>query len=168
MARPTTKTPAEIAAKLQAAADAAKVRAAKAANAGNPLLVQVETLVNARDKAIIANSRKLKGPNSFENRITAANLRMAWIEAERAEVTAADTLDRQVKDYLQQSLASLNIRLSDGENITQADVDEITQNVPTNPELPALIVATQAAETAWRSFSKNLKGEAVANTTEGA
>lgn len=167
MARPTSKSPRQIAEEAIAAAERAKVRAAKAEAAQNPRMAEIVNTIEGIDKALNGYSRKLKGPNSFENRLKSAELRTAWIRAEQALVTAQDALDRATKDYYQHSIAGLAVRISAGETITDADMIEIGNNVPQDPGILALATACNDAETAWRSFVAQNKGEANA-ASEGA
>ena len=160
MARNTSKTPAQIAQELQARADAAKIRAAKSDAAGNPLLAQVQTMVDNENKAIAGFARKLSGKNSFANRITSAELRLDWIRAEQALTVAQNASSKSIKDYLQHSMAGLAVRIADGETIVQADIDAIGQNFPVDPNMAALIEAETYAKNAWRAFVAANDGDA--------
>lgn len=171
MARPTQKTPEQLIAELETRLANARLRTAKAVAVGNPQVAKVQSVLDSVNKEIADYSRKLVGPNSFENRIKGIALRSAWIEAERNEIVASDTLARNVKDYLQHSMASLAVRVSEGQAITDGDVQSILDNVPTDPNLPALMQATSDAHTAWKGFTESNKVKlAVVPTenTEGA
>lgn len=157
MARPSKKTPEQLVAELETRLANARLRTAKAVAVGNPQVAKVQSVLDSVNKEIADYSRKLVGPNSFENRIKGIALRSAWIEAERNEIVASDTLARSVKDYLQHSMAGLAVRVSNGETIADTDITEILNNVPTDPSLPALMQATSDAHTAWKGFTESNK-----------
>ena len=160
MARNTSKTPTQIAQELQARADAAKIRAAKSDAAGNPLLAQVQSMIDAENKSIAGFARKLSGKNSFENRVNSAELRLDWIRAEQALTVAQNVNSKATKDYLQHSMAGLAVRIADGETITQADIDAIGENLPVDSSMASLIEAETNAKNAWRSFVAANDGDA--------
>lgn len=159
MARPSKKTPEQLVAELETRLANARLRTAKAVAVGNPQVAKVQSVLDSVNKEIADYSRKLVGPNSFENRIKGIALRSAWIEAERNEIVASDALSRSVKDYLQHSMAGLAIRVSNGEAIADTDITEILNNVPTDPNLPALMQATSDAHTAWKGFTESNKAK---------
>ena len=168
MARPTTKTPQEIANIAIAAAERAKLRAVKAETSDNPIVASLQKELDAYNKDIAALSRKLTGKNSFANRIANANARMAWIVAEQAETNAKDSLYRQVKDYLQHSLASVAIRISEGQTVSNDDVSNIIANVPTDSNLTELSLNTERLSKEWRALTQAQEaGDSPVATAEG-
>lgn len=168
MARPTTKTPQEIAANAMAAAERARLRAVKAETSDNPLVASLQKELDTYNKDIAALSRKLTGKNSFANRIANAEARMRWILAEEAETKAKDSLYRATKDYLQHSMADLAIRVSEGKAVTNDDVATILANVPTLPILASLTLETERLSKEWRALTQAQDaGEAPVATAEG-
>lgn len=153
MARPTTKTPAELLAELDKRRDAILAQAAKAKVAENPLLARLQNTRDTVAKDINALSRKMTGPNSFANRKLSIALRSAWIEAEEKQVAAQDKMLRNQKDFLDAEM----IRLGKLETVTEEDIENVARNMPTDDTLPALILATEEASAAFRAFtgSKN-------------
>lgn len=170
MARPSKKTSAQIAQELETRLANIRLRNAKEVAIGNPQVAKVQSVLDSVSKEIAEYSRKLQGPNSFENRLKGIALRTAWIEAERNEIVASDALSRSVRDYLQHSMAALSMAVAAGETITDDQVREILANVPTDTNLPGLMEATSNAHTAWKAFteSNKVKLEIVPNATEGA
>lgn len=168
MARPTTKTPQQLFEEAQKKAEAAKVRLAKATAATNPQIATLNGVLDSYNKDIAAFSRKLVGRNSFANRLRSLELRKAWVEAEQREIVASDAAVRKVKDYVQHSIAGLSVRIANGETVTDADVQEVMNNLPTS-NLYELTITTMEAETAWRSFTESIAASAndPAANTEG-
>jgi DNA repair exonuclease SbcCD ATPase subunit len=115
MARRSNKTPQEIAAELQRQADAAKARAALAEVSDNPILAPLQKELDTINRNIAGYSRKISGPQSFANRIEAARLRMAWIEAEQDSVTAANKIANAQREYLQQQINSVAQDIANGD-----------------------------------------------------
>jgi hypothetical protein len=164
MARNTSKTPAQIAQELQARADAAKIRAAKADSEGNPFLSQVQDMIDSTNKRIALYSRKLTGKNSFENRIRSAELRLTWIKAENALTVAENDLAKARKDYLQHSLAGMAIQVADGASMSDENVQAIVANLPEMEALGNLLTTESAAKEAWRNFVAENGGETATET----
>lgn len=177
MARPTTKTPAQILAELEAKTQAARIRLAQEGAKANPIMAKMVATRDAIAKDINALSRKLKGPQSFNMRKLGIALRSAWIEAEEAQTIAQDTLLRQRKDFVDASMAVLADRIAKGETVTDSDVTNILASMPNNPEIVGLILATETASQAFREFTaeKNANqkdsdtvAEPVQNASEGS
>lgn len=152
MARNTSKTPIQIANELQARADAAKARAAISTADGNPVLAQVQAMIDSKNKEIATNARKLSGKNSFEIRECSASLRLDWIRAEAALTVEKDSIDKIRKDYLQHSAADLAIRIANGETVSEGDVTTIVANLPYSEVLATLVSVEIDAKTAWRDY----------------
>jgi chromosome segregation ATPase len=157
MARRSNKTPQEIAAELQRQADAAKARAALAEVSDNPILAPLQKELDTINRNIAGYSRKISGPQSFANRIEAARLRMAWIEAEQDSVTAANKIANAQREYLQQQINSVAQDIANGDAPDAAEVSQIIDNMPKDANLPALMSATEEADAAWRQFAKDAK-----------
>lgn len=166
MARPTKKTPAELIAELETRLLNTRLKAAKSVAADNPQVSKIQSVLDSYTKEITDYSRKLVGPNSFENRLRGIVFRQAWIEAEQAEIVASDRLARSCKDYLQHSLADMSMRVSNGETIGDEFVDTVLANVPTDSNLPALMQATTEAHTAWKTFTDANKAKVSTPTVE--
>jgi hypothetical protein len=164
MARPTNKTPIEIAMELQAKADRAKARAAKEMASDNPQMEKLATVLASYNKEIAANSRKLEGPQSFDNRRKGIALRAAWIEAENAMVVAEDLLARERKQYLNDEMNLLAVRIAAGETVTDSEVDAILNDVP-HRDISELILACSNAEAAWRDHTAAVKAKGGKNET---
>ena len=168
MARPTTKTPAELLAELDKRRDAILAQAAKAKVSQNPLLARLQNTRDTVAKDINALSRKQTGPNSFENRKLSILLRTAWIEAEEKQVSAQNSMLRAQKDYLDAEM----VRLGKLDTISEEDIENVARNMPSDDNLPALILATEEASAAFRAFTgaknANEKVETVANPAPNA
>lgn len=158
MGRKSSKTPAELAAELETRARNIRLRAAKEEASTNPHVAALQSVLESTNKEIAEYSRKLVGPNSFENRIRSQELRKVWIEAEKAEVLASDTNARSVKDYLQHSIAELAIMVSENKEVPSGYVANILANVPQDANLAALAIQTIEAEKGWRDFTKAKAG----------
>ena len=157
MARKSTKTPAEITAELEKKLAAAKLREAMASTQDNPHVARLSSVIDDYSKEINVLSRKLKGPNSFENRLKSADLRTAWIRAEQAMTVAEDAYLRKAKQYVQTSLASIGERIGKGEKVSDADISDILNRIPEPDGLADLRVAEMETEAAWREFVASLK-----------
>ena len=159
MARNTSKTPAQIAQELQARATAAAIRAAKSEAQDNPMMAQIQALIDSTNKSIAGFARKLSGKNSFDNRVKSAELRLDWIRAEQALTIAENKLQKVSKDYLQHSMAGLAVKIADGEAVGPNEVNEIINNLPTDPNMAELAFRETETKNAWRDFVAANDGE---------
>lgn len=162
MARPTTKTPAELLAELDKRRDAILAQAAKAKVSQNPLLARLQNTRDTVAKDINALSRKMTGPNSFANRKLSIALRSAWIEAEEKQTIAQDALFRLQKDYLDSEM----VRLGKLETVSEEDIENVARNMPTDDNLPALIAECELARIAFRDFTGSKNANDKADTVE--
>jgi len=180
MTRNTKKSPLEIANELELKAQRARARAVKAEASSHPILSDIVRAVADANADLILMSRKINGPNSFDNRTEALRLRLAWIEAERdytvCAMAAAKGLrgDLQTKADMIASQAAKGLR---GDLQTKADMiasqiargeavnfnlqQFVTDYKVSNIHLETLEVAMNLAENKWREFVNT--GELKAN-----
>jgi len=157
MTRKTSRTPAEIAQELQARADAAKLRAAKAEAQTSPAIAYLNNMVNiatnARNKAKALASKT-------DSRIEALDLRKAWILAEH-NVAQAEIIRResQIQALKSQAMAFAEA-IANGGNLTEQDAVDAVESISLENFNDAIVNAkriAEAAEKAWRNANKNEK-----------
>jgi len=169
MARPTNKTPIQIAEELQLKADRARARAAVEMASDNPQIAKIADVLASFNKDIAGFSRKLTGPQSFENRLTGVRLRRNWIEAEQALVNAENTLAHDIKAYLAKEMQIAAGKVASGETLTDEYVQNVINGMPCDENVSVLADACHAAEMEWRKHTAEVKvkasakGETVAN-----
>jgi hypothetical protein len=168
MARPSKKTKLEIAQDLAAKAARAMDAAKLAEVEGNPLLKPIVDALDETNREIAGHSRKLTGPQSFENRRRLAALRSTWIEREADYIKAANVLANARRDYFHSEMAETATRIADGTDIPDAEeIAQIVENAPKDENLPALMLAVSEANAAWRDFSAGLKAGASEENASG-
>jgi hypothetical protein len=157
MSRTSKKSPQELATELQNRANRLLQRAALESAGSNPEVARIESVLANVGKMIAANSRKLVGPNSFENRKKSAELRLRWIEAEERLVKSEDAALRANREYLNGELVNIAAKLAKGETIDSALVDGVLLTLSSGTGDDSLLLETEAAEKNWRDFTASLR-----------
>lgn len=165
MARPTSKTPIQLAEEAELRAQRARDRAIKAETASNPLLKPLDDALAQASKDIAACSRKMTGPNSFENRLESIVRHHQFIEAEKDYTIEYDRNLRERKAYYNAELANVTRRIAKGENVTADEISDIVSNVPT-ADLDRLERALNEASNRWRSFISAKKATPAADSSD--
>lgn len=144
------KTPAEILAEAKAKLQAAEARVAREAAKDNPQVGQLNDYLESLNKEINSNSRQLNGPNSFENRVRAAQLRTDWINSQKQLIEAQDNILRNQKEAIQTEINALSERIANGEDVSDYDVNTFFNNLPTD-DLSDLIEEEANRKEAWKA-----------------
>jgi capsule polysaccharide export protein KpsE/RkpR len=169
MARKSNKSPQELLKEYEDRANRARIRIVSEEAKKNPTIAKLQTALDSFNKEIAANSRKLAGPNSFDNRIKSAEMRLTWIHAEQEAVIAAEAQAQECRKYLQNQVNDLTLRMSKGEQIADETVSEILENMPTDPNVAELVAKAELLNNEWRDAAKAMKeGENSETATAGA
>lgn len=151
----SSKTAQEIVAEAKARLLAAEAKVAREAAQDNPTIKQLNEVLESLNGDINANSRLLNGPNSFENRLNAAQLRATWIAAQKDLIECQDNLLRAQKDALQHRINAISEQIAvhdaeemDGELVLES-VDSVLENLPQN-DYADLVEAESVAKDAWK------------------
>lgn len=150
----SSKTAQQIVAEAKARLLAAEAKVAREAAQDNPTIKQLNEVLDSLNGDINANSRLLNGPNSFENRLNAAQLRATWIAAQKDLIECQDNLLRAQKDALQHRINAISeqIAVHDAENdgeLVLESVDSVLENLPQN-DYAGLVEAESVAKDAWK------------------
>jgi len=161
MTRNTKKSPLEIANELELKAQRARARAVKAEASSHPILSDIVRAVADANADLILMSRKINGPNSFDNRTEALRLRLAWIEAERDYTVCAMAAAKGLRGDLQTKADEIASQIARGEAVNFNLQQFVTDYKVSNTHLETLEVAMNLAENKWREFVNT--GELKAN-----
>lgn len=166
MARKSSKSPAEIRENLEKALANAKKREQEAFALENPVVAKFVEMRKSYSEDIAEQRRKFSGPNSFENRRKAMELRLDAINASAEYANALADHYEQYRQYADKFIANLSAIVAGGKTITEDEAIALwdamlaENGFPTNESratLNNLLIASENAEKAWR---ENAAGKA--------
>lgn len=152
MARPSSKS---IETRLKEAEEKAlRLKAQAAKESGNPIIAELSNMLENVGKEINILSRSLKGPNSFDYRIRAAELKDAFVRAERDYVECKDAILRKRREFLHNAIAKVGERLAHGEKLEDSKevLNSTLANLPADPMVETLAMEFERARNEWRDF----------------
>ena len=138
-----TKSPEERLAEAKKAAAKAKSDMARANLADNPEFQKMQEALDNVNKEIAANSRKMKGHNSFENRRNAIQARLDWVIKEEELTNAKEAHAQSLRTYLQEAMSNADEKVS---------FSKVMKNAPKS-DLAKLEKEYDAANAHWRSLT---------------
>lgn len=163
MGRKSNKSPEQQLAEAQAILERAKARVAKEESQSNPEMAKLADVLESIEKDIAKCSRESSGHNSFENRIKAAEARLAWIRVS-SEYNAARMAEAQGQaNYIRKEMGEAATKIANGEDI---DADTIIGNMPTVDAVTDLAVQVAEADANWRSLTPSNLAKASQATPE--
>lgn len=147
MARPSSKS---VAQRLKEAEEKAlRLKAQAAKESGNPIIASLSEMLESVGKEINVLSRALKGPNSFEYRIRAGELKDAFVRAEESYALAKDAILRKRREFLHNAIATAGNEIANGK---EPNLNAILADMPGDPMLDTLATELATAKEAWRSY----------------
>lgn len=147
MARPSSKS---IETRLKEAEEKAlRLKAQAAKESGNPIIAELSQMLENVGKEINILSRSLKGPNSFDYRIRAAELKDAFVRAERDYVECKDAILRRRREFLHNAIATTGAMLANGQTPI---LPSILADLPADPMVDTLAKEFERARNEWRDF----------------
>lgn len=160
MARPSSKS---IEMRLKEAEEKAmRLKAQAAKESGNPIVAELSNMLESVGKDINILSRSLKGPNSFDYRIRAAELKDAFVRAERDYVECKDTILRKRREFLHNAISTVGTMLANGQS---PNIASILADLPGDPMVDTLAKEFERARQEWRDFVGS-KGTAEESDTD--
>lgn len=150
--RGKNRSPEEI---IQARLDEiAKIQARQILKGGedNPILAPLVAALKSEETARNACLVKLKGNNSFKNRLEIADLKLTWIKAQQAFTIAQSVASQARKEYFRVALQGMMT----GE-ITEENVQVVLDSAPYDSSLSALEQTMTDAHEVYKAAVKAAK-----------